>query len=62
METENLTRKRDNFEAAHSRTADLDVSLENTRFRKNSVRLEFGAAMLAQANNLVTNALWKNYV
>ncbi|MFP6854581.1 MAG: flagellin [Opitutales bacterium] len=62
METENLTRKRDNFEAAHSRTSDLDFALENTRYQANSVRLEYGAAMLAQANNMVTNSLWKNYV
>ena len=56
-EIAHLTRKRDNFEAAYSRTADLDVSLESTRYRKNSIKLEFGAAMLAQANSAPQYAL-----
>mgnify|MGYP002031788785 CR=1 FL=1 len=62
MEIENLTQKRNNFEAALSRSADLDVSLESTRFQKNSVKLEFGAAMLAQANGLAQNTALMNFI
>ena len=61
-ETDHLTRKRDNFEAAHSRAADLDVALESTRFRKNAAKLEFGAAMLAQANALPQNTAIMNFI
>ena len=62
VEFENLTRRRDNLEAAYSRTADLDVSLESTRFRKNTAKLEFGAAMLAQANGLSQNTSIMNFI
>jgi len=62
LEIENLIRRRDNLEAAHSRASDLDVSRESTRYGKNSVRLEFGAAILAQANGLLEQSYWKNYV
>lgn len=61
-EIEHLTRKRDNFEAAHSRTADLDVALESTRFQRNSAKLEFGAAMLAQANGLSLQTSVMNFI
>jgi len=62
MELNSLTRRRDNLEASHSRTADLDVSLESTRFRKNSVKLGFGAAMLTQANNLSRHTAVMNFI
>ncbi|MFP6902006.1 MAG: flagellin [Opitutales bacterium] len=61
-EIDHLTRKRNNFEAALSRTADLDVSLESTRYRKNAVKLEFGAAMLAQANGLAQYSSVSNFI
>jgi len=61
-EIDHLTRKRDNFEAAHSRAADVDVSLESTRFRKNAMKLEFGAAMLVQANTLPQNTAIMNFI
>ena len=62
MEIDSLTQRRDNLEAAHSRTADLDVALESTRFRKNSVKLEFGAAMLTQANGLSQHTAVMNFI
>jgi flagellin len=46
-----------NLEAAHGRIMDADIALESTRFAKQNVLVQAGAAMTAQANQLTTVAL-----
>ena len=46
-----------NLEAAHGRIMDADIALESTRFAKQNVLVQAGAAMTAQANQLTNVAL-----
>jgi flagellin len=46
-----------NIEAAHGRIMDADIALESTRFAKQNVLVQAGAAMTAQANQLTNVAL-----
>ncbi len=46
-----------NLEAAHGRIMDADIALESTRFAKQNVLVQAGAAMTAQANQLSNVAL-----
>ena len=41
-----------NMEAAHGRIMDTDIAAESTRFARNNVLVQSGAAMTAQANQL----------
>jgi flagellin len=45
-----LATSRTNLEAANSRIVDTDVALESTRLARNSILVQAGSAMLAQAN------------
>ena len=46
-----------NLEAAHGRIMDADIALESTRFARQNVLVQAGAAMTAQANQLTNVAL-----
>jgi len=46
-----------NLEAAHGRIMDADIAAESTRFAKQNVLVQAGAAMTAQANQLTNVAL-----
>ena len=46
-----------NLEAAHGRIMDADIALESTRFAKQNVLVQAGAAMTSQANQLTNVAL-----
>lgn len=46
-----------NLEAAISRIRDVDVATETTRFAKNSILVQAGTAMLAQANQIPQSVL-----
>jgi flagellin len=46
-----------NLEAAISRIRDVDVATETTRFAKNSILVQAGTAMLAQANQIPQTVL-----
>ena len=46
-----------NLEAAHGRIMDADIALESTRYAKQNVLVQAGAAMTAQANQLTNVAL-----
>jgi flagellin len=57
VSAEMLQANHTNFEAAHSRLADVDIATESTQFAKNNILVQSAAAMLAQANNLPSVAL-----
>jgi flagellin len=46
-----------NMEAAHGRIMDTDIATESTRFARNNVLVQSGAAMTAQANQLTNVVL-----
>ena len=46
-----------NMEAAHGRIMDTDIAAESTRFARNNVLVQSGAAMTAQANQLTNIVL-----
>ncbi len=46
-----------NMEAAHGRIMDTDIATESTRFSRNNVLVQSGAAMTAQANQLTNIVL-----
>ena len=46
-----------NMEAAHGRIMDTDIAAETTRFARNNVLVQSGAAMTAQANQLTNIVL-----
>ncbi len=46
-----------NLEAAHGRIMDADIAAESTRFARNNVLVQSGAAMTAQANQLTNIVL-----
>ena len=46
-----------NMEAAHGRIMDTDIAAESTRFARNNVLVQSGAAMTAQANQLTNVVL-----
>jgi flagellin len=46
-----------NLDAAISRIADADIAVESTQFARNSILVQSGTAMLAQANLLPESAL-----
>ena len=46
-----------NMEAAHGRIMDTDIAVESTRFARNNVLVQSGAAMTAQANQLTNVVL-----
>ncbi len=46
-----------NMEAAHGRIMDTDIAAESTRFARNNVLVQSGAAMAAQANQLTNIVL-----
>jgi flagellin len=54
---EQLQTNNTNLEAANSRIIDVDVAKESTAFARNSVLVQSGSAMLAQANGLSNIAL-----
>ena len=55
--TELLRTNLTNLEAAHGRIMDADIALESTRFARQNVLVQAGAAMTAQANQLTNVAL-----
>ena len=57
VSAEMLETNHTNFEAAHSRLADVDIATESTQFAKNNILVQSAAAMLSQANNLPSIAL-----
>jgi flagellin-like hook-associated protein FlgL len=57
VSAEMLEANHTNFEAAHSRLADVDIATESTQFAKNNILVQSAAAMLAQANNIPSVAL-----
>ena len=57
MTNELLIQNQTNLEAAHGRIMDADVALESTRFARQNVLVQAGAAMTAQANQLTNIAL-----
>ena len=54
---ETLATNRTNLEAANSRIVDVDVALESTKLARNSILVQAGSAMLAQANAATQSAL-----
>jgi len=48
---EMLATNRTNLEAANSRIVDTDVAMESTKLARNSILVQAGSAMLAQANS-----------
>jgi flagellin-like hook-associated protein FlgL len=46
-----------NLQSAHGRIMDVDVAMESTRLARNSVNVQAGAAMVAQANQMTSIAL-----
>jgi flagellin len=46
-----------NLESANSRIYDVDVAQESTRLARNSILVQSGSAMLAQANSSAQIAL-----
>ena len=46
-----------NMEAAHGRIVDTDIAYESTKYARNNVLVQAGAAMTAQANQLTNVAL-----
>jgi flagellin-like hook-associated protein FlgL len=46
-----------NLQSAHGRIMDVDVAMESTRLARNSVNVQAGAAMVAQANQMTAIAL-----
>jgi flagellin-like hook-associated protein FlgL len=57
VSAEMLQANHTNFEAAHSRLADVDIARESTQFAKNNILVQSATAMLSQANNLPSIAL-----
>jgi flagellin len=57
VSAEMLEANHTNFEAAHSRLADVDIARESTQFAKNNILVQSATAMLSQANNLPSIAL-----
>jgi flagellin len=57
VSAEMLETNHTNFEAAHSRLADVDIARESTQFAKNNILVQSATAMLSQANNLPSIAL-----
>lgn len=55
--SEQLTVSRENLSAASSRIEDVDVADESTEYAKQSILLQSGTAMLAQANQLPQSVL-----
>ncbi len=55
--SELLTINRTNLEAANSRIIDTDIAAESTRFARNNILVQSGAAMLSQANQAPQVAL-----
>ncbi len=54
---ETLATGRTNLEAANSRIVDVDVALESTKLARNSILVQAGSVMLAQANAATQSAL-----
>ena len=52
-----LATNRTNLEAANSRIVDVDVAVESTKLARNSILVQAGSAMLAQANASSQSAL-----
>jgi flagellin-like hook-associated protein FlgL len=46
-----------NLQSAHGRIMDVDVAMESSRLARNSVNVQAGAAMVAQANQMTSIAL-----
>jgi flagellin len=56
-ESETLSVEDENLSAAVSRITDTDVAEESTRFARQSILVQSGTAMLAQANLLPQSVL-----
>ena len=52
-----LATNRTNLEAANSRIVDTDVAMESTKLARNSILVQAGSAMLAQANSSAQSVL-----
>jgi flagellin len=55
--SDQLVVNRTNFEAANSRTVDVDVAQQSTKLARSNILVQAGSAMLAQANSSTQSAL-----